>query len=124
MKITSFNPLIVSKDSQEIIEVFEALGFERRHLSEDIEQRDDLSSIRMKDANGFHVDIAQANVPQDKTIIRMNVSDFDEGYQFLTERGFTHPSGRIIEDKSSKSAMIVSPSGFAFDLCQHIKDHD
>ncbi|MDO5139661.1 MAG: hypothetical protein Q4D71_14525, partial [Oscillospiraceae bacterium] len=73
MKITSFNPLIIAKDTQDILEVFEALGFERRHLSEDIEQRDDLSSIRMKDANGFHVDITQnERVPQTITAIRMN----------------------------------------------------
>ncbi len=123
MKITSFNPLIITKDAEAAIALFEALGFERHHNRKDIDGKD-ITNVTMKDANGFHVDIAQANVPQDKTIIRMNVSDFDEGYQFLTERGFTHPSGRIIEDKSSKSAMIVSPSGFAFDLCQHIKDHD
>ena len=49
MKFTSFNPMIITKDSEAAVALFEALGFERRHLSEDIEQRDDLSSIRMKD---------------------------------------------------------------------------
>lgn len=37
----------------------------------------------MKDANGFHVDIAQANVERDMTIIRMNVDNFEEGRAFL-----------------------------------------
>ena len=78
----------------------------------------------MKDANGFHVDIAQANVERDMTIIRMNADNFEEGRAFLEERGFANPSGRIVEDKSSKSIMMVSPSGFAFDLCHHIKDHE
>ena len=40
----------------------------------------------MKDANGFHVDIAQANVERDMTIIRMNVDDLDEAYALLTAR--------------------------------------
>ena len=31
MKITSFNPLIVTKDAASTIALFEALGFERRH---------------------------------------------------------------------------------------------
>ena len=31
MKITTFNPLIVTKDAENVIKLFEALGFERRH---------------------------------------------------------------------------------------------
>ena len=31
MKITSFNPLIATKDAEPIISLFEALGFEKRH---------------------------------------------------------------------------------------------
>ena len=123
MKITSFNPLIVSKDSQEIIEVFEVLGFERRHLSEDIEQRDDLSSIRMKDANGFHVDITHDDrVPQTITAIRMNVDNFDEAYEFLKSKGFVNTRGdKITDTGSAKATMMVSPSGFMISLIEHIK---
>jgi hypothetical protein len=123
MKFTSFNPLIVTKEAAPVIELFEALGFERRHQNNDIDGKD-ITNVTMKDANGFHVDIAEANVQKDMTIIRMNVDDFDEAFAFLTEKGFTNPSGRVIEEKSSKSVMMVSPSGFAFDLCHHIKDHD
>ena len=31
MKITTFNPLILTKDSESVIKLFEALGFEKRH---------------------------------------------------------------------------------------------
>ena len=31
MKITSFNPLIVTKDAESAAKLFEELGFERRH---------------------------------------------------------------------------------------------
>ena len=122
MKITSFNPLILTKDAAPVIRLFEELGFERRHKTDNIADKD-ITNVSMKGPNGFHVDIAEVpSVQQDKTLIRMNVGDFDEAYQFLLSRGFQHPSGRVVEMKSSKSAMIVSPSGFAFDLCQHIKD--
>ena len=123
MKITSFNPLIVSKDSQDILEVFEALGFERRHLSEDIEQRDDLASIRMRDANGFHVDITHSDrVPQTITAIRMNVDNFDEAYEFLKSKGFVNTRGdKITDTGSAKATMISSPSGFMISLIEHIK---
>ena len=123
MKFTSFNPLIVTKDAAPVIALFEALGFEKRHTNKNIDDKD-ITNVTMKDANGFHVDVAQADVPRYLTIIRMNVDDFDEAFAFLIDKGFTHPSGRVVESKSSKSAMLVSPSGFAFDLCHHIKDHD
>ena len=123
MKFTSFNPLIVTKDAAPVIALFETLGFDRRHTNTNIDDKD-ITNVTMKDANGFHVDVAQADVPRDLTLIRMNVDDFDEAYAFLMDRGFTHPSGRVVELKSSKSAMLVSPSGFAFDLCQHIREHD
>ena len=80
----------------------------------------------MRDANGFHVDIAQIDGrTQDIMLIRMNVDDFDDAYAFLTARGFENPQGdHTVETKSNRSALLISPSGFAFDLCQHIKDHD
>ena len=36
MKITSFNPLIVTKDAEPVIALFEDLGFEKRHTKEGI----------------------------------------------------------------------------------------
>ncbi len=125
MKITTFNPLIVTPKADEAIALFEELGFERRHNIEANTGTTDFNSVRMQDANGFHVDIANVPVPQDMTLIRMNVDDFDEAYKFLTERGFTNSrGGQTVDTKSNKSCMMKSPSGFAFDLCQHIKDHD
>ena len=35
MKITTFNPLIVSQNADEIISLFEELGFEKRHTPHD-----------------------------------------------------------------------------------------
>ena len=123
MKITSFNPLIVTKDAENVIKLFEALGFEKRHSLDASTGTDDFTSVRMKNAEGFYVDVANVPVPQDMTLIRINVDDFDEAYKFFTERGFTNPrGGHTVDTKTNKSCMLRSPSGFAFDLCQHIKD--
>jgi hypothetical protein len=123
MKITSFNPLIVTKDAAPLIELFESLGFKRRHtLDAQVSDDTESTNIRMKDEGGFYVDVSQVeSVPQDMTLIRMNVPDFDEAYDYLISKGFTHKSGRIVETPTNKSAMLVAPSGFAFDLCQHIR---
>lgn len=119
MKITTFNPQIVTKNAEPLIKLFEELGFERRHKQDGIGDYD-VTAIRMKDANGFYVDIAQVENLQgdrDLTLIRMNVDNFDEAYQLLLDRGFKNPRGdHTVQTTTNKSAMLISPSGFAFDL--------
>lgn len=118
MKITTFNPMIISKDAGSIIPLFEELGFEKRHNK----IGEDFSGNRMKDGNGFHVDIVEAAVPQDMTTIRMNVDSFDEAYKLLTDHGFKIvQGGKVTDTGSSRSAMMVSPSGFSITVAEHIK---
>ena len=122
MKVTAFNPLILSKDAKAITELFEALGFEYRHTKTNINDKD-ITSFDMKLPDGFRVDVAQVEqMPQDMTAIRMNVRDFDEAYEFLTAHGFKNSQGdRITDTGSSKATLMVSPSGYAISLAQHIK---
>ena len=125
MKITGFCPLIVTKDAEAVMKVFEDLGFERRHTKTDIEGGQN-TNFAMKDANGNRINIASSeHVPQDLTGISMNVDDFQEAYDFLLERGFVNPRGdKVTETGSSRSTMVFSPSGFAITVSQHIKDDD
>ena len=127
MKISSFNPLITTADAQPIIELFEALGFEVRHRKTGIQiNGKDVFDVRMRDANGFHVDVAQ--VPgweRDTMSIRMNVDDYDEANAFLTERGFVNALGdRVSNSGSSKGTRMIAPSGFQFALSHHFKEHE
>lgn len=125
MKITSFNPLIVTKDSESAIALFEALGFERRHTKEAIGDNN-VTDVRMKDANGFHVDVTQGT--GEWTMIRMNVDNLDEAVAFLEARGFHKArradANKTIDTGSSRINIMVSPSGFIFSVSQHIKDRD
>lgn len=122
MKITSFQPIIISEKAEEAIALFEELGFERRHKKEGINDKD-ITSINMKSADGFHVDIAKVeHMPKDLMAIRMNVDDFDEAYEFLTAHGFKNAQGEKVTDTgSSHATLMVSPSGFAINLVKHIK---
>lgn len=126
MKITSFNPLIVTKDAETVIKLFEDLGFERRHTKTGI-NGEDISDVRMRyeneDGKVFHVDITQAPVPQDITTIRMNIDDFDEAYNMLEGKGFKNAQGdKITETGTSRSTMMVSPSGYSISISKHIKN--
>ena len=127
MKITAFNPFVLTEKSEEVIALFEALGFERRHKKTGINDAD-ITSISMKDANGFHVNVAQVEpgyMPRDLTAIRMNVRDFDEAYNFLIDHGFKNAQGdKITDTGSSRSTLMFSPSGFAISLSQHIRKDD
>ena len=125
MKITTFNPQIITKDAEPIKKLFEELGFEQRHNPKGIGELN-VTGIRMKDANGFYLDISQPDhfpAPQDLTAIRINVDNFDEAYQLLLSHGFKNFYGdQTMDTKSSESAIMISPSGFVINLIQHIKD--
>ena len=54
MKITSFNPLIATKNPEPVIQLFDALGFERWHQKKGISDQD-FTSVRMKNADDFPV---------------------------------------------------------------------
>ena len=125
MKITSINPLITTKDPASAIKLFEELGFERRHTKEGI-GINNVTDVRMKDANGFHVDVSQGS--GEWTMIRMNVDDLEEAVAFLEARGFhkaKHEAAKdTVDTGSSRFNIMVSASGFIFAVSQHTKDND
>ena len=122
MQITRFCPSIISPKAADVIEVLEALGFERRHQKGGINDKN-VTSITMKNADGFSVIVVQADqLPQDMTSIQMNVRDFDEAYELLESKGFKNSQGdKITETDSSKSTMMISPSGFTITITEHIR---
>ena len=123
MKITSFSPLIVTKDAASAVALFEALGFEQRHTKEGIGE-DNVTDIRMKDANGFHVDISQGS--GEWTMIRMNVDNLEEAIALLEQHGFHKArhavANKTIDTGSSRFNIMVSPSGFIFAVSEHTRE--
>lgn len=123
MKITSFNPQIFTKNADPIVDLFEELGFEKRHDQEGIGELN-VEGIRMKNPDGFYLDISSpdADLPRDMVGIRMNVDDFDFAYQLLLKNGFTNVYGdATVDTATSRSAVLISPSGFAINLIRHKK---
>ena len=125
MKITSFSPLIVTRDAESAIALFEELGFARRHTKEGIGENN-VTDVRMKDANGFHVDVSQGT--GEWTMIRMNVDNLEEAIAFLEARGFHKArhavANKTIDTGSSMFNIMVSASGFILAVSQHIKNRD
>ena len=125
MKITAFDPFIETKQANNIIKIFEELGFEKSHTKEGIEIADRNDKItRMKNADGFHLDLLQSgtDIPCDMVGIRINVDNFDEAYEILQKHGFKNAYGdETVATKTSKAAMMISPSGFRISIIQHLK---
>lgn len=123
MKITTFNPLIVSQNADEIVSLFEELGFEKKHTPVVNTGDRTVTRIRMTDASGFHVDISKLKtIPRDMTVIRMNVDHFKEAYEILTAHGFQKAPGiEEVNLETAKALLMVSPSGFMIELIEHIK---
>ena len=125
MTITSFEPLIITGDADAVIATSEALGFERRHKKTGINGKD-VTSVTMKNADGFRVSVTQVDGREsDITSIRMNVRDYDEAYEFLTERGFVNAQGDHTNDSgTSKGTSMIAPSGFSIALSYHRRKGD
>ena len=110
MKITSFNPVVITRDPEAVAGVFEALGFEKKHNPAGTSAvGNKYEAVRMKDANGFYMDIAFTSAPmeRDLTAIRVNVDDFDEALHGAI------PSGRGGKDPFivPKRRMESKPAG-------------
>ncbi|MBQ9059048.1 MAG: hypothetical protein IJ125_07680 [Atopobiaceae bacterium] len=128
MKITTFDPVIVTNRPDEVLPVFEKFGFEKKH-SPTVKGPSgyEATDNRMKTENGMTMDVIaiDPNLPLEKEIlaIRMNVDDFEEAYQMLTDLGFK-PSheGAITETDYAKGVGMLSPIGFNIYLIQHKKE--
>ena len=127
MKITSFNPMIVTNRPEEVLKFCEMFGFEKKHAPI-LKTPDGLefTDYRLQNDTGFYMDVAAIStpLPSEYPAIRINVDDFDEAYKFLTTYGYV-PTHNMppIETESSKSIALIGP-GFTIYLVQHIKKED
>ena len=65
-----------------------------------------VTRTRMKDGNGFYVDLSKVEtIPRDMTAIRMNVDNFHEAYEILTAHGFRKAPG--IEEVNLETAKAL-----------------
>lgn len=127
MKITSLDPIIVTPEVEAAKKVFEALGFENTHAPSNTIADKHVTSYRMKHPNGYHVDVVGTSeaISRDRTLIRLNVDDFEEAYNILLARGYKNVHGdRIDGTRSATFATMEAPSGFRISIVKHIKDHE
>jgi len=126
MKITSFDPVIVTPNAEAVVKLFEELGFEKRHAPTNEIHGAEVTSNRLENADGYHVDVVStsAEMDRDRMVIRMNVDDFEAAYNILTAHGFKNLHGEeTIDVKTAKAATLEAPSGFRIAIVKHIKEN-
>ena len=113
MKISSICPLIVSPKADELIKIFEELGFEAAHVKSDIEGGQNINRIDITSTE---------HLEKDLTSIKINVDNFEEALEFFKSKGFINTRGeKITETSSSKDTFLISPSGLGITLSEHLK---
>ncbi len=121
MKITGVNPLILTKNPEELVKQYEKLGFKVSHESKGLSAPDKTDLILSDDEN-HRIDIAEGTVETDLHMIRMNVSDFDEALELLKSLGYVSTSGEsFIESATSKSVIMKGPTGSYINIVKHTK---
>ena len=81
MKITTFNPQIITNNAEQLIELFEALGFESNHKKEAIGEKN-VTGIVMKNADGFKLELTFRLFPclfAEVAVLNNHVETFAEG---------------------------------------------
>ena len=122
MKITGFNPAILTSKPDDLIRLFEDLGFEKSH-NDNFGDEIVSGSVRMKYGD-FRLDITTSDrFPQNNTLIRMNVDNIEEAVSLMLDHGFSNAMGDgvIIEADYFRGAHMVSPSGFGIMIMEHRK---
>ena len=128
MKITTFNPMIITNRAEDVLKAFELFGFTKKHApTMKLVSGEEFTDYRLQIEEGFYMDVAAIDtpLPMEVPAIRINVDDFDEAYKMLTDVGYkpTH-EGAFAETEHAKSVALIGPVGFTIYLVQHIKKED
>ena len=119
MNITSFYPALLAKNADQVVEKMKRLGFEVIHKTKDLIKDVD-NEYTLQDKNGFRFDVVHTDILEEKYVIRINVDNIEEAINVHKEMGFTVDCGP--EDaRSSKRALLVSPTGLYTYLIEHKK---
>lgn len=123
MNITAFEPVVMTPDSENVLNLFSDLGFETAHRPVGKADGEDIPIFCMKHKDGFKVDVIDnKHVPRDITSIRINVDNYEEARGILVAHGFKELYPDAPHDSDNhKGVEMVSPGGLIVTIMQHIK---
>lgn len=124
MKISGFNPIILTNDLEKLCSVHvEKLGFKVIHtIKGTAADPEAVGEYVMENDAGARIDLVYyEKAVNGITSVRVNVDDFDEALAVYQSEGFSVAAGPVVL-KSAKWALVDRGSdGNTFVLMQHIK---
>ena len=82
MKITAFFPVILVRDLEAGLKEYEAMGFERKHTTENFAMKSHVLELNGNRVEIFTSQMDMFNMPDGYYGMRINVRDFEEGVDF------------------------------------------
>ncbi len=122
MKTNSLYPIIVSDNPEKTIEFYKTLGFEQKHDAVTLKG----SHVYVLNNGDMELEVVEqvkggpADMPVGMYGMRMNVSDIDEAFKELQEKGCTIVAPPF-ETSVGKNMLIKDNNGINITLIQHIK---
>lgn len=121
MKITSFNPSIVSTDPEKTIETFKSLGFEQKHHNSEASSKGNSATI-LESPEGYRIGIYSTEIsPRSFAAIHMNVDNIDEAVAHFEKLGFVNRRPNGEGNRSARATMLFAPEGYAIEISEHIR---
>jgi len=122
MKTKSLYPIIVSEQPEKAIQFYKILGFEQKHDAVTLKG----SHVYVLNNGDMEIEIVErvpggpVEMPVGMFGMRMNVSDIDEAFKELQEKGCTIVTPPF-ETSVGKNMMVRDADGVTITLIQHIK---
>ena len=88
MKITAFFPVILVRDLEAGLKEYEAMGFERKHTTENFAMKSHVLELNGNRVEIFTSQMDMFNMPDGYYGMRINVRDFEEGVDFFGTKGY------------------------------------
>ena len=88
MEITAIFPVILKKNLEAGLQEYLAMGFERKHTTENFAMKSHVLEINGNSVEIFTSQMDIFNLPDGYYAMRINVRDFEEGVEYFGAKGY------------------------------------
>ena len=123
MKITAFFPVILVRDLEAGLKEYEAMGFERKHTTENFAMKSYVLELNGNRVEIFTSQMDMFNMPDGYYGMRINVRDFEEGVNFFGTKGYKLFMGPF-ENEYARVGTLSDADGRKIFLYKHFRKEE
>ena len=123
MKVTGFFPVILCKDLEAGLKEYEAMGFERKHTTDNYAMKSYVMDVNGNRVEIFTSELDVFDVPDGYYAMRINVRDFEEAVEFLGTKGYKLFMGPW-ENEVARVGILSDDEGRKIFLYRHYRKEE